>query len=298
MVRFRFVRSAACMVALGLSASVQAGPGDYSGHSNDPGNSFDAPVAFDDPAIKAWAATAAAYVPAPGVDASFADATRAMGVVDASTLPFPEVATVSLGDLNAAQIAANVPAGFITLGFAHSIFNGAGGDFAVFENGFDNAFSGDGSWVFAELAYVEVSTDGVNFARFPAVSTGLESELDTTFGRDFAATDPTNIYNLAGKHLAGWGTPFDLDDLSGDALVVGGLVDLSEINFIRLVDIPGDGTFLDSLDNPIFDSWPTVGSGGLDLDAVGGIHVLPEPGTILVLGVIAVMITRRRAEAH
>jgi hypothetical protein len=35
------------------------------------------------------------------------------------------------------------------------------------------------------------------------------------------------------------------------------------------VDIPGDGSFHDSSDRPIYDAWQTVGSGGFDLEAIG-----------------------------
>src|ERR1700761_645592 len=63
--------------------------------------------------------------------------------------------TVSLGD-----------SGIAVLTFAHPIYNGAGPDFAVFENGFLNATND--SQAFLELGFVEVSSDGVNFTRFPA----------------------------------------------------------------------------------------------------------------------------------
>lgn len=291
MIRFRF-----CLVmsvVLGLAALSRAGV--YSAHSNEPGNTFDAPIAFDDPIIAAWATTAISYQPSPGVNVQFAVSAEALGIADATTTAFPGVATVSLGDLEQAQIDTGDNPGSITLGFALPITNGAGADFTVFENGFDNIFSGDGSFVFGELAYVEVSSDGVNFARFPSVSANLEADMDVTFGRNFAAIDPTNVYNLAGKHLAGWGTPFDLDDLTSDPLVLGGDLDLSAILYVRLVDVPGNGEFLDSLGNGIVDSWSTVGSGGLDLDAVGVIHQLPEPATMmLVMGGGAMAMRRRR----
>ena len=49
--------------------------------------------------------------------------------------------------------------GWITLSFATSIRNDPGDDFVVFEN----AFSFEGS-VFMEIGFVEVSSDGQNFA--------------------------------------------------------------------------------------------------------------------------------------
>ena len=61
---------------------------------------------------------------------------------------------VSLGD-----------GGTATVTFAKYITDGEGFDFAVFENGFISNFTGR---AFLELAFVEVSSDGVNFFRFPS----------------------------------------------------------------------------------------------------------------------------------
>lgn len=127
---------------------------------------------------------------------------------------------------------------------------------------------------------MEVSTDGVNFARFPSVS--LTSDPVDAFG----TIDSTEVFNLAGKHInsvfadetgelsgLSFGTPFDLEDLTTDPSVVNGLLDLDEINFVRLVDIPGSGDFLDSQGNPIFDPFPTpLEPGGFDLEAIGVIN--------------------------
>lgn len=52
--------------------------------------------------------------------------------------------------------------GTAILQFAQAITNGPGPDFAIFENSFDNFF--------LELAFVEVSSDGQNYFRFPAHS--------------------------------------------------------------------------------------------------------------------------------
>ena len=69
-----------------------------------------------------------------------------------------------------------------------------------------------------------------------------------------------------------WGTPFDLAALTGHPLVIGGLLDLNNVRHVRIVDIPGNGSFFDSAlptPHPIFDPWYTFGSGGFDLEAVG-----------------------------
>ncbi|MDR1305214.1 MAG: hypothetical protein LBK76_08340 [Verrucomicrobiales bacterium] len=169
--------------------------------------------------------------------------------------------------------------GTITLSFASPIVNGSGADFVVFENAFvANEAQPDvgivAGGVFAELAYVEVSTDNIHFARFPSVS--LTAGPVNTYGN----IDPSNVYNLAGASCNGygesWGTSFNLDDLLADpdalALIADGYLDLDNIIYIKLIDIPGCGYYTDSLGNPIYDAWTTNGSGGFDLDAIGVLH--------------------------
>ncbi|MGI9454914.1 MAG: hypothetical protein ACR2NU_00035, partial [Aeoliella sp.] len=195
---------------------------------------------------------------------------------------------IALGDLDATQIGTSILPGSITLRFDATVFDGPGPDFAVFENA--GTFFTD-PYIFAELAFVEVSSNGADFARFSSTSLNIEpdgngmldtDELDVMFERNFAGIDTTNVENLAGVHPAGIGTPFDLNQLANHTDVLGGLVDLDNIHFVRLVDIPGNGAFLDSLGNPILDTWLSTGSGGFDLDAVGAINAVPEPGTILL----------------
>ncbi|QDU54452.1 PEP-CTERM sorting domain-containing protein [Aeoliella mucimassa] len=221
--------------------------------------------------ISAWATSVVDYSPTAGVDAAYADASHALAANDGGI--------VSLGDLDAAQIAAGDLPGTLTVKFDTLISDLAGPDLAVFENA--SQFYTD-PVIFAELAYVEVSSNGTDFVRFPSVSLNTEDDLVANFGRAYAGADTTNIYNLAGVHPTGIGTPFDLAELSGMAEVVSGAVDLSAIQYVRLVDIPGSGDFVDSLGNPIFDAWVTTGSGGLDLDAVGAINTVPEPSTTLL----------------
>ena len=145
-----------------------------------------------------------------------------------------------------------------TVGFADPVVDGPGPDFAVFENGFGDTF--------LELAFVEVSSDGVHFARFPNAYLGL-----SPIGR-FGGHDPALIRGLAGKHRAGFGTPFDLAELARADAVLTGRLDLRNITHVRVVDIVGDGGTLDSFGNPIYDPYPTVMSGGFDLEAVGVFH--------------------------
>ena len=255
--------------------------GIYSAPANDPTNLYDAPIYKTDAAILAWADTVVDYSPAPGVSATYQN---------------PETGYGSLGDLTTEQIAEGVLPGSITVGFETGIGNGAGADFAVFENGF--AY-GSPNGLFMELAYVEVSTNGTDFARFNSISTNTEPVAGSG---GFSGWDTTNVYNLAGKNQSGWGTVFDLEELVSDPLVLCGLLDLNDIQYVRLVDIPGTGDYLDSLGNPILDAHPTTGSGGFDFRLTEGVAVLnaaspvPVPAAIWLFGsgLIGLVSIRRR----
>ena len=156
---------------------------------------------------------------------------------------------VSLGD-----------GGRATVQFLHTLRNGAGADFAVFENSFDGQF--------LELAFVEVSSDGQNFFRFPATSlTDTTSQIS-----GFSYLDAKNLNNLAGKHAMLYGTPFDLEELTGIAEL-----DVAAITHVRIVDVVGsiDPAFCsrDAAGRKVNDPFPTPFiSAGFDLDAVGVIH--------------------------
>lgn len=156
---------------------------------------------------------------------------------------------VSLGD-----------SGIAILSFANGISNGPGPDLAVFENSFSNTF--------LELAFVEVSSDGTNYFRFPATS-----NLPTTSQTGgFGSSDPTLINNLAGKYRADYGTPFDLDSIPDNLLL-----NKENITHVKIIDVIGDisgnHTSYDQYNNPINDPYPTAfGSGGFDLDGVAVIH--------------------------
>lgn len=170
----------------------------------------------------------------------------------------PNNSVVSLGD-----------AGEAVIQFNHAITNGQGADFAIFENGF---LQEEGSeMAFLEFAFVEVSTDGVEYVRFPATSeTPTDLQTDS-----FGFTNARNVHNLAGKYIANYGTPFDLEDLNN--LTQGTTVNLNNINYIKLIDVVGtvnpSFAMYDSQNNIINDPYPTAfSSGGFDLDAVGVIH--------------------------
>jgi hypothetical protein len=172
---------------------------------------------------------------------------------------------VSLGD-----------GGTATLTFASPIINGAGPDFAVFENGFLYAF--DSALAYLELAFVEVSSDGVYFVRFPSTSyTDSTTQLEP-----FGTLDASNINNLAGKYVFPYGTPFDLEELKNEPII-----DVNHITHVRVVDVTGsiNPTYArrDASDRIINDPWPTdFPTGGFDLDAVAVIHS-EQPTGIAVL---------------
>ncbi len=173
--------------------------------------------------------------------ASYGQPESALGIADNDV--------VSLGDAGTAVLTFEMPIG-----------NGSGYDFAVFENGFSDTF--------LELAFVEVSSDGTNFFRFPSHS---ETQTDEQVG-GFDLLDPRYLNNFAGKYRAYFGTPFDLDDLEDDPLL-----NKNAITHIRLVDVVGsiDPQYAthDSHGNAVNDPFPTpFWSSGFDLDAVGVIN--------------------------
>ncbi|MAE60201.1 MAG: hypothetical protein CMJ49_02475 [Planctomycetaceae bacterium] len=282
------VCSGVFVALLGLTLTPTALAGPYSKGADDPNNPFDAPLpGFTGPAgdgvvtagnvvnplFLDWATTVADYSPAPGVGAIWSDPATALGEVTGNNFHI-----VSLGDLDQPAIDNGDPTGTITLQFNTTIANGPGPDFATFENAFINGTATDPNTglsfglLFAELGYVEVSTDGSTFARFDSTS----STPTPAGGQAFLTVNPTDVHNLVGKHInAGgqsWGTPFDLSQLAGHAAVLSGQVDLFDIQYVRIIDIPGSGDYLDSHGAPIYDPWVTVDSSGVDLEAIGVIH--------------------------
>ena len=233
----------------------------------------DALISKDSPLITNWATGYRDYMPGANVDAQWKTPDKALGKAIGDSFD-----VVVLGD-----------AGRITLTFGGAIVNGAGADFAVFENSFSNTF--------LELARVDVSSDGTNFFRFPAYS--------FTPGpvNGFGNVDPNNVFGFAGKYPQGFGTLFDLNDLAGKP----GL-DVNNVRYVRIVDVVGDGNSFDDYPvsfggpQPIYDPYPQIGSAGFDLDAVGVLHFaaapVPEPGQFALFGagilLLSHMVRRRQ----
>jgi hypothetical protein len=250
----------------GIWHALPASAGPYAPAAGQPGSTA---IFKDDPGFVQWATGVTVVRGLQEIDnpslgyASFGTPAMALGRAEGTATD-----CVSLGD-----------GGWATLSFAYPIPNGLGPDFAVFENSFSDTF--------LELGFVEVSSDGANFFRFPAVSL---TPTDTQVG-SFGTLDPTNINNLAGKYRAGYGTPFDLQELAG----VSPLLNIDAVTHVRVVDVVGSvqdpyATY-DSQNHKVNDPWPTpFDSGGFDLDAVGVLHTLPEPlAWVLALSGAAVM---------
>lgn len=193
----------------------------------------------------------------------------------------PENAT-GPADASGANVLVLGRGGQVVLSFEPALADGDGDDFAVFENSFTDTF--------LELAFVEVSTDGVHFVRFPSYSQTLEPVPG------FGTVQPEFVHGFAGKYRAGYGTPFDLNELArAHAAVASGytgfssayadhlletfpFLNVEQVNFVRLVDIPGNGTFFDSEGFAIYDPYPTIITAGFDLDAVGVLNRAdPDP---------------------
>ena len=168
--------------------------------------------------------------------------------------------------------------GRVTLAFNRLIVNVPGqADFAVYENGIANTSAGT---VFAELAWVAVASRPTatdeEFARFPATTTRSESV------GSWEQVDPDDYRGFAGVHPAGTGTAFDLQELVDHQLVLDGIVDLTAIRYVRIIDVIGDGSQLDDSEprRPIYDPYPTynpnitTNTAGFDLD---GVAVLGGP---------------------
>lgn len=179
----------------------------------------------------------------PGLGyASAGDSTMAYGPAGAN-------GTVSLGD-----------GGYAIVQFHAPVKDGPGPDFAVFENSFDGQF--------LELGFVEVSSDGLNFYRIPAIS-NTDTAIQTG---GFGNTDATKIHNLAGKYKILYGTPFDIADIG-----TAPLLNRQSITHVKVIDVGGSiqnqYCSRDSNHHKVNDPWTTpYATSGFDLDAVGVIH--------------------------
>jgi hypothetical protein len=241
-----------------------------------PGQPNSTAVDQDDAAIEAWATGYRDYTPGTNLDAEFQTPEKSVGEAGNSDGANAGVIydIVSLGR-----------GGSITVTFSRPIVNGPGYDFAVFENSFDDTF--------LEFGRVRVSSDGINFVAFPALSL-----VPSPVG-GFGSVDATDVAQVAGKYRGGFGTPFDLEQLRDRSGI-----DLNDVRYVKIADIVGDGsaankltpaslayylgvgeaelpgalvTLAENAPAAIYDVYPTIGSAGFDLDAVAVMNAAPIP---------------------
>ncbi|NLA23964.1 MAG: T9SS type A sorting domain-containing protein [Bacteroidales bacterium] len=166
------------------------------------------------------------------------------------------LSTVSLGD-----------GGYAIVQFDKAIRDGEGFDFVVFENAFFVPPNSTET-AFLELAFVEVSSDGENYFRFPCLS---EMPYINQVG-SFEETDWTKYHGFAGIFTHPYGVAFDLNDIEDNELL-----DKQNITHIKIIDVVGciqaEFASYDSHGNIINEPWPTpFHTGGFDLDALGVIN--------------------------
>ncbi len=215
-----------------------------------------------DPRFVEWASGYQNYIQGSPINKAFTDPTQTLGPAKGTIGGITE-----LGD-----------GGQITLTFDSPIVASptGGPDFAVFGNSFSSGY--------LKLAYVEVSQDDIHWYLMPNHS--LTPGPVGTYGNNM---DASNISGLAGKYVVGYGTPFRLSD-----------VGLQWASYVRLIDVVGDGTNLDSSGNPIYD--PSPNSNGFNAGGVGVLSdaaTVPEPTSLslMVLGTLLAGIawSRRRS---
>jgi hypothetical protein len=207
--------------------------------------------------------------------------------------------------------------GSLTLGFddgptPRGIANAPGFDFIVSENAFLQ--NEDPARSFAELLFVEVSSDGVHFARMPSRSrtpsaVGAFGVVDPANTKAFAGVTPVlanvdeNTIDPFDPAIAG-GDAFDLSWVEADPFAISGQLDLDAVRHVRLVDVIGDGGTLDYSGRPVYDPTGT-GIGGADIDSVAVINGIivgssgisaPEPSS--TCGVIAIACIAARRVRH
>ncbi len=233
--------------------------------------------------VVALALVLALPAPARAVGFSFADSVVAFVQgpnEDLSLGEFPSLAdpSAALGSNDGGLVTLGA-SGTLLVSFADPIENLPGVDLRVFENTLVlPEFGGN----FNDLGFVEVSSNGADFVRFPTLSL-----VPGPVGA-FGLVDPALYAGFAG--IAAF-DDFDLAALVGLPPVLSGAVDLGVIRYVRIVDVLGDGSVLDGAGNPIHDTYPGAGSAGFDLDAIAAI---PESGSAALLAsALALLVAAR-----
>lgn len=197
------------------------------------------------------------------------------------TLGPPTGGGMGIGSNNTYSLGIN---GSVTIELGGGTFDQPGTDFIVFENPFTLIGTLNKNWV--EAMFVEVSSDGFSWARFenhylgptgPHLNgIGLDAAVPSTWFRGLAGVTPVYADPVSGADpfhvVEAGGDPFDLDELADHPAVLSGAVDITNIDYLRLVDVQG-GVALDSLGTPIWDCG-APGSASSDLDAVVSLNTL------------------------
>jgi hypothetical protein len=191
--------------------------------------------------------------------------------IPANTLGHPRGAGLFSGSTNVLSLG---DGGDVTLGFSVLIADGPGVDFLVFENAF---LVGD-LRSYSEPFFVEVSTDGVRFARFPtryggpAVAPGPFDPFAVGTYAGFGGGHAILANDLLRPEIdpfdpcTAGGEGFDLSVLRTHPLVVSGAVQLMAIQYVRLVDVVS-GVDQDSNGRTVY-----AVAGSADVDAVAVVH--------------------------
>lgn len=167
--------------------------------------------------------------------------------------------------------------GSITLQLDAPALDGPGADLIVSENPFKIANT---STFWIEAVFVELSTDGIAWARVPTRYTGPAAPLPPFTGgvagwyRGFAGVLPVTANPIFGTDaldvVAANGDAFDFADLLDHPLVTSGALDLDDVRFVRLVDVAA-GVAQDTLGTPVYDS--TSGfTDTCDIDAITAVN--------------------------
>ncbi len=242
----------------------------------------DAAIPWTDPNIVEWASSVANYSPGANANASFENLNFAVGPTQALPSISHSTGLPNLGNPTN-DIVSLGQDGSITLAFSSPLVNGRGNDFAVYSNGFLAGYPN----AFSKFASVSVSSDGTNFFSFPTnfdESTLISGEL----------FDASELFNVAGKYVVGFGTPFDLNQLAS----VSPLLNVNDVQYVRVTDAWGTD---DSQNHPILDD-PESTSGF----SFGGVAVLndvaavPEPSSGILLvsaAAFCLLVWKRRSPA-
>jgi hypothetical protein len=169
--------------------------------------------------------------------------------------------------------------GVVVIELASAATDGFGTDLIVYENPF-LVFGGDQGESWIEAAFVDVSSDGLTWVRFPTSYAGEQGPFSPFIGvpltwySGFAGVSHASAWPVFGADpfdvVAGGGDAFDLADLADDPQVQLGFVNLQNIRFVRITDVQA-GVATDTEGNLIWDCGdPNFATA--DIDAVCAVN--------------------------